>query len=266
VWEISPGIPAAHRFGSPKPSQQQSHYTELLEAHVGNQAAGLLLPEDMIPLCFQCYCPTLLDPTPGKQAPELLLSKGLVPLSFQQLTWLWVTQHQQANLRAHDICRYVSPMPSATAMAPGSSCSNTGRPQGFLCLVGTRQFKPASSAAPQNPQLAIQCQHPATTHPSEPQAPGFAIFWHQKASLPTEHRCPALPTVPDSKRALTPPPKSKNTRFPTEGRKVITCHTAGGTRSPVPTKHTEAQHFTPSPCRRVTSFLSKSWNPSSSTE
>jgi hypothetical protein len=28
---------------------------------------------------------------------------------------------------------------------------------------------------------------PATTHPSEPHAPGFAIFWCHEASLPTEH-------------------------------------------------------------------------------
>jgi hypothetical protein len=70
-----------------------------------------------------------------------------------------------------------------------------------------------------NPQLAIQYQQPATTHPSEPQL---------EVSLPTEHRGLALLIVPDSKRALAPLPKSKNARFPTKGRKAINCHTAGG--------------------------------------
>jgi hypothetical protein len=53
----------------------------------------------------------------------------------------------------------------------------------------------------------------------------------------------ALPTVPDSKRALAPP-KSKNAILPTEGQKAITCYSAGSTRSPVTLSYREAQHFT----------------------
>jgi hypothetical protein len=37
--------------------------------------------------------------------------------------------------------------------------------------------------------------------------------------------------------------QSKNTRFLTEGRKAITHYSSGGTRSPVPPKYMEAQHF-----------------------
>jgi hypothetical protein len=54
-----------------------------------------------------------------------------------------------------------------------------------------------------NTQLATQFQEPANAYTSEPQIPGFAIFWCQKACLPTEHGGLALPTVPDSKRPLT---------------------------------------------------------------
>jgi hypothetical protein len=115
--------------------------------------------------------------------------------------------------------------------------------------TSTALWAPDNSSPPallphRNLQHAIQCQEPATTHPGEPQAPGFAIFWLQGAFIHTEHGGPALPTIPDSKRALAPPPKRKNTRFPSEGRKAITCHSAGSTRNPVPPRYTEAQGFT----------------------
>jgi hypothetical protein len=45
--------------------------------------------------------------------------------------------------------------------------------------------------------------------------------WLQEAFLPMDHGSPALPTVPDSKTAFTPPSKSKNFRYPTEERKAI---------------------------------------------
>jgi hypothetical protein len=54
--------------------------------------------------------------------------------------------------------------------------------------------------------------------------------WCQEASLSTEHRGPALSTVPNSKKVLASSSKSENTRFPTEGKKVITCYSAGSTR------------------------------------
>jgi hypothetical protein len=99
-----------------------------------------------------------------------------------------------------------------------------------------------------------------------PRLQALLSCWHQEASLPTKHGGPVLLTVPDSKRALVPPSKSKNTRFPTEGRKAITCYSAGGTRSPIPPSYTEAQCFTLHLPARVTSLLPKSWNPGSSTE
>jgi hypothetical protein len=40
--------------------------------------------------------------------------------------------------------------------------------------------------------------------------------------------------MPDSRRVLTTPLKSKNTRFPTEGRKAVTCYSEGRTRSLLP--------------------------------
>jgi hypothetical protein len=128
--------------------------------------------------------------------------------------------HQQASLRAHATCRLGSPLPTAAATAPGSPYPNTSRPQGHCCHVGTRQFKPTGSAAPWEPSNCYSLPGAYTTYLRETQPPGFAIFGYQKASLLTEHGGPALPTVPDSKRALAPSPKSKNTRFPTEGRKA----------------------------------------------
>jgi hypothetical protein len=136
---------------------------------------------------------------------------------------------------------------------PGKQASELPLPEGLvpLCLqqlswlleVHTqKQIDPKASAAlVYYPQLATQCQEPATTDLSEPQA---ACFWLQEASLPTEHGGPALPTVPDSKRVLAPPSKSENDRFPTKGRKALTCHSAGGTRSPVSSRYTEDQCFT----------------------
>jgi hypothetical protein len=90
-----------------------------------------------------------------------------------------------------------------------------------------------------------------------PRFKALIICWCQDACLPTEHGGPVLPTFSD-KRALAPPSKSKNARFPTEERKAITCYSAGSTRIPV-------LHTAP-PCWRVTSVLSKSWISSNSTE
>jgi hypothetical protein len=90
-----------------------------------------------------------------------------------------------------------------------------------------------------------------------PRFKALIICWCQDACLPTEHGGPVLPTFSD-KRALAPPSKSKNARFPTEERKAITCYSAGSTRIPV-------LHTAP-PCWRVTSVLSKSWISSNSME
>jgi hypothetical protein len=168
-------------------------------------------------------------------------------------------------------CLKVYPAPAAVAVDPGSPLP-ASKPQGSHCLQtwvpracsnchgswnhAPMQIDPRASAAlwaPDNsspldlltygyPQLATQCQEPTTTHLSEPQA--LLFCWCQEASLPTEHGNPALPTVPDSKRALLPPSKSKNVRFPTKGKKAITCYSTGSTRSPIPPRYTEDQCFT----------------------
>jgi hypothetical protein len=46
--------------------------------------------------------------------------------------------YQQAGPRPPTVQRLDSSVPAAAAMAPGSPCSNTSRPQGLHCLVGTR--------------------------------------------------------------------------------------------------------------------------------
>jgi hypothetical protein len=92
-------------------------------------------------------------------------------------------------------------------------------------------------------QLATQCQELATTHPSVPQSPGLAVLLVPGDFSPLRALGgSALPTVLDSKTALGPLSKSENAKFPTRGRKAITCYSAGGTRSPVPSRYTEA-HF-----------------------
>jgi hypothetical protein len=47
---------------------------------------------------------------------------------------------------------------------------------GCLLSAGTRRFNPLALLPHRNPQLTTQCQEPATTHASEPQAPCFAIL------------------------------------------------------------------------------------------
>jgi hypothetical protein len=133
-------------------------------------------------------------------------------------------------------------MPATAAIALGSPFPNASTLQGHFCLVGTRGFKQAGSVAPQE-SLSSYSVPGHYNYTPKPQAPGFAILWCQESSFPTEHEGTALPIVPDTKRALTPLPKSKNDRFPTEGRKTVTYHSAGGTRSPIPPKYTETQCF-----------------------
>jgi hypothetical protein len=78
------------------------------------------------------------------------------------------------------------------------------------------------------------------------------------------HRGPAFHTVPESWRTLTPPSKNENARFPTERRKAVTCRWQQKPCSPK-IKRNPVLHTAPS-CRRVSFLLSKSWNPSSTTE
>jgi hypothetical protein len=62
------------------------------------------------------------------------------------------------------------------------------------------------------------------------------------------------------------PTKEQEWQIPPEGRKVTTCHSTGGTRSLVPSRHTEAQCFMLYLPVEGASLLSHSCNPSTSTE
>jgi hypothetical protein len=100
----------------------------------------------------------------------------------------WVPQNQQASLRVLSACRLVSPMPAVAAMAPGSPHSNASRSRDLRSLVSTRRFKLTG--------FVTQCQKAATTHLSEPQAPGFASllvpgdFPPHGAQRPSTPHCP----------------------------------------------------------------------------
>jgi hypothetical protein len=118
----------------------------------------------------------------------------------------WIAQCQQASLRASATCRLSSPAPAAAAVAPGSPRPSASSPRSRAtnALWATDGSSSPAFLLHGYPQLATQSQKPATTCPSGHQAPGSAILWHQEAFPPT---------VPDIKRALTPPPKSKNARW-----------------------------------------------------
>jgi hypothetical protein len=68
----------------------------------------------------------------------------------------------------------------------------------------------------------------------------------QDAFLLAEYGGLALSTVPDNKKILDPPSKSKNARFTTEERKAKTCYSAGSTKSSVPqgTQKLSSSHCT----------------------
>jgi hypothetical protein len=124
-----------------------------------------------------------------------------------QLLLLWVARRQQENLRAPTTCRLGFPMPAATAVASGSPCPNT-RPQSHCCLADTRRFKLPSLLSLGYPQLATQCQSlpPYTQVKLRPQA----LLFFGARQFPSPQNIRAFPTVPDSKRDLTSPPKHKN--------------------------------------------------------
>jgi hypothetical protein len=162
----------------------------------------------------------------------------------------------KAGPRIPAIQRFGFPGSPAVAMAPGNPCSNTSRLQSHCCLVGTDDSSLLALLPQGYPQHATQCQEPATTQPSEPQAPDLLYFGTRRLPSPqsTEAHHSLL-----SLTATEPPLPLQRTRTPNSIlRKDITCHSAGDTRSPV-------LHTAP-PCRKVTFLLSKSWNPSYSTE
>jgi hypothetical protein len=71
---------------------------------------------------------------------------------------------------------------------------------------------------------------------------GNTLLYSCQEALPS--RGPTLPTVPDSKRAPAPPLKSENSRFPTEGRKAVSCYSICSTRRPASPRYTKTQHLT----------------------
>jgi hypothetical protein len=77
-----------------------------------------------------------------------------------------------------------------------------------------------------------------------PRLQALLFCWRQETSLPKKHRGPAFPIVPDSKRALPFPLKSKNASFPIEVRKAVMCYIADSTRSTASPRYTEARCFT----------------------
>jgi hypothetical protein len=168
------------------------------------------------------------------------------------------------------VWRLGSSIPAAVAKAPGSlrACSacklgswkptpNASRPQGLHCLMSTRRFKPTTLLPQRYPQLATQCQEPATIYLSELQA--LLFYWCQEASFPIEHRGPELLTVPDSKRACAPcQVKEWEHQIPHWGEgnyNLLLCRQHKKPCSPK-VHRSPALHAAP-PCRRVTSLLSR---------
>jgi hypothetical protein len=193
----------------------QCHRTALPEACVGNWATKLPLPAgSVLPSEQQPHTTVLLEACAGNQALVYTLPAGSVILSQQQLLWL---------LEAHTPMQ-IDTRASTACWAPDDSSPTALLPSGY-------------------PQPATQCQEPATTHLSGPQAPGLANLL-ARSFLPHVHRVPALSTVPDNKRALASTSKSEKDSFPTEGRKAKICYSAGGIRDPIPPRYLEAQHCT----------------------
>jgi hypothetical protein len=159
-----------------------------------------------------------------------------------------------------------STVPAATAMAPGSPCpmqvdtraSAVCGPQiiqvyWLCCTTGTLNLLHSARSLPPHIQVNTRLR-------------ALLFCLCQEASLPIEYGRSILPTVPDSKRVLTPPSKSKNSRFPTEGSKVYNLLLCRWLQALVPKVHRSPVLHTAPPCRRVMFLLSKSWNPRSSIE
>jgi hypothetical protein len=119
----------------------------------------------------------------------------------------------------------------------------------------------ASLAFPQVSSTCYTVQGAYTTPQMNPGLQALLFCWHQEASLPTEHGGPALPNVPDSKRALIPHQRARmQDSSLREGKPYNLLLYRWHQKACVPKVHTAL------PCRRVLSLLFKSWNPSSSIE
>jgi hypothetical protein len=122
-----------------------------------------------------------------------------------------------AGPRTPATCRLGSSMPEAAAMASGSPCPHISRPQGVCCILGTRQFKPASFAAPWVSSAWYSVPGAYCHTHSEPLAPCFAILLVPESSLPTEHRGSVINTKFSHGRAPTALSKSENPALPLTG-------------------------------------------------
>jgi hypothetical protein len=167
-----------------------------------------------------------------------MLPADLGPLCLQQLPWL---------LEAHTPMQ-VGPRASTALWAPDNSSPPALQPH-------------------RNPQLATQCQEPATTHSSEPQAPGSAIFSLQETSLPKSMEAQLSPPSLTAKEPVRLPRQRARTPDPHWGEESYNLPLCRQHQKPwSPKVHWRpALHAAP-PCRRVTSLLSKHWNPDSFTE
>jgi hypothetical protein len=168
------------------------------------------------------------------------MSEVLVPQHLQQLPWLQETQHQGGSLRAHTTCRLGSPTPAILLWLLKVHTSTQVDPRASAALWAPDNSSLLALLAHRNPQLATQCQEPATTHQVKLRLQALQFIGTRRLPFPQSTEVQHSPPIPDSKRALTPLPKSKNARFPTKGRKTITCYSAGSTRSPVPPRYIEA--------------------------
>jgi hypothetical protein len=77
-------------------------------------------------------------------------------------------------------------------LVPESTSLNISRPQGFHCLWALEDSSLLVLLSHGYPQLATQCQKPATTHPSEHQAWHLAILlvpggFPPQQSMETQH-------------------------------------------------------------------------------
>jgi hypothetical protein len=182
--------------------QKQHHRTSLSEAHVGNQA-----PEFPLTKAWSPHACNALHYPPGTQTwkagPRIPPFKALVPSCLQQLLWLWAVQCQQASLRACIAYKLGSLTLAAAALALGSPSPMQVDPRALSALWTPDDSSSLPLLPYRYPQLVTQCQEPATTHLSEPQAPDFASGTRRPAfpqNMETQHsplfltpRDPSLP-------------------------------------------------------------------------
>jgi hypothetical protein len=73
---------------------------------------------------------------------------------------------------------------------------------------------------------------PKSKNPAPAQSGNLPFFGDQETYFFNVQKGPALPTVPNYRKAPTSPLKTKNARLLTERRKVVTYYSESGTRRP----------------------------------